>query len=117
GKLLAKLEVPHIAAVLKDNAKLRESAEEALKAQTQSYEATMKQFADQIKTLQEQGKERLAKEQAKADANKTDEAQKKSDGLSEEERTQLQALEFSLKNYQEAIKEMGSQNIEKVMAE
>jgi hypothetical protein len=76
GKLLANAEVPHLAEVLKDQAKLREQAEAQIKAQQASMEEAKKSFLDQAKALRDKG-----------------------DKLTPQEKQQLEALEVNLKLY------------------
>ena len=51
GKLLAKVEVPHLAEVLKNQDQLRASAEAQIKAQKESIEEAKKAFTEQAKQL------------------------------------------------------------------
>jgi hypothetical protein len=93
GKLLTKVEVPHIAEVLKNQDQLRASAEAQVKAQKESIEETKKAFAEQAKELRDKG----------------------TDKLSEDEKQQLEALELNLKLYGQL--ESRAEPIEKVMAQ
>jgi len=65
GKLIVKLQIPHIAEVLKDNAKIREMAEAQMKSQVESYEGMAKSFTDQIKILRDKAESRLTDEEKK----------------------------------------------------
>ena len=58
GKLLAQVEVPHLAEVLKDNEGLRQRAEEQIKLQKQSQASSKTAFEEQVKTLEKLGDKR-----------------------------------------------------------
>ena len=92
GKRLARLEVPHIAEVLKDQDQLRASAQAQVKAQKESIEEAKMSFAEQVKELKAK------------DANK----------LTDDEKQTLESLELNLKLYDQlAARE---EPLEKVMA-
>jgi hypothetical protein len=94
GKQLAKLEVPHLAEVLKDQQQLRASAEAQIKAQQESIEEAKKSFTEQAKLLREKGV----------------------DKLSDEEKQQLEALEINLKLY-EQLTGRATESVERVMSQ
>lgn len=60
GKLLAQVEVPHLAEVLKDNEGLRQRAEEQIKLQTGSLTRSKTLIEEQVKKLEGLGDERTA---------------------------------------------------------
>lgn len=79
GTLLARSEVPHLAAILKDQDKLRQQAEAQLKAQTESIAETVKSFTTQVQALKDKGE----------------------DQLTAVEKQQLKSLEVNLKAYEQ----------------
>lgn len=127
GKLLGKIEVPHIAEVIKDNAKLSELAQAQIKSQSESYELNKKSIADQIKLLRDKVKVVKAGETAKVsapekngipEANAAPETSAKTEAtLTAEEKQQLEELEAYLKMYDENVKQIRSQTVEKVVGE
>jgi hypothetical protein len=60
GKLLTKVEVPHLAEVLKDKEGLRKRAEEQIELQTGSFARSKTLIEEQVKKLEELGDERTA---------------------------------------------------------
>ncbi len=92
GKLLAQADVPHIAEVLKDQAKLREAAEAQTQARKDSIEAAKKAFTEQAKQLRDKGE----------------------DKLTDLEKQQLASFEINLKLYDQLAGQ--TESVDKVMA-
>src|SRR6202042_3478755 len=61
GKLLKKLELPYVAAVLKDKDGLRKRAEEESRQQARSTEQIRKQFTERIKELEAKPADKLTR--------------------------------------------------------
>jgi hypothetical protein len=59
GKVLKQLDLPHIAAVLKNKDSLRKQAEEQSREQAQSFESIRAQFKQRIKALEAKSKDKL----------------------------------------------------------
>ena len=95
GKPLAELELPHIAALLKDKDGMRKQAEEQIKSQKESFQRTVKQFT-----------ERKEKLEAKQEADLTD-----------QEKRQLKQYEQILKSYEQTTKYYESLNVDTVLAQ
>lgn len=94
GKLLTESEVPHLAAVLKDQESLRKAAEAQREAQQASYKNMIKVYEDNIKRLEEKG-----------------------DALTDLEKRQLTAYKSNLKAYAGVIESQAKQTIEDIIAQ
>ncbi|HXM16911.1 MAG TPA: hypothetical protein VN933_16820 [Candidatus Eremiobacteraceae bacterium] len=61
GKVLSRLELPHIAEFLKNKDRVRKAAEEESREQAQSFEAIRKQFKERIKKLEDKPEDKLTR--------------------------------------------------------
>jgi hypothetical protein len=95
GKAVAEVELPQVAALLKDNDALRKQAEEQLKEEIESNEQMVKQFKDR--------KEQLVK--------------KDTDGkITEAEKQQLQVLNMNLTMYEQMAAQTKKRTVHDVVA-
>ncbi|HLN30152.1 MAG TPA: hypothetical protein VK395_20580 [Gemmataceae bacterium] len=95
GQLLAEAEVPHLALLLKDSKKLRESAAEQLKVEIQSFEQTMKVFEGQKAELE------------KKDANQR----------TAQEKSQIKMFEMTLKQYEQMADQCRKRTVDQAVAQ
>ena len=93
GKSLGEAVVPHLAEALKDQTKLREQAEQQLKQQIESFEATKKRFAEQLKAIQDKDPEK-----------RTD-----------LENRQLKSLEANVRTYEQISESYKKQTVDQVV--
>jgi hypothetical protein len=95
GRQLALAEVPHLALILKDSKKLRESAAEQLKAEIQSFDEAMKSFKEQ-----------------KAELEKKDAKER-----SAQEKSQIQMLEMQVKQFEQMTDQYRKRTVEEAVAQ
>lgn len=93
GKSLGATEVPHLAEVLKDQAKLKKQAEQQLKQEIESFESSKQEFQAQLDKLKE-----------KKAADPTDKAQ-------------IQSLEANIQAYEQISKEYKNRSIKDVIGQ
>jgi hypothetical protein len=94
GKLVSEIELPQVAALLKDSDKLHKQAKEQLEQEIQSYGQMVKQFKDQ--------QERLKK--------------KDSDGtISQNEKAQLRALDQNVRIYEQMADQTKKKTVDEVV--
>jgi hypothetical protein len=94
GKPVSEVELPQVAALLKDPDKLRKKAKEQLDQEIESYDQMVKQFQDQ--------KDRIKKKD-------TD------DKLTQNEKAQLRALDQNLEVYQQIAKQTKNKSVDDVL--
>ncbi len=94
GKLISEIELPQVAALLKDSEKLRKQAKEQLEQEIQSYEQMVKQFKDQ--------QDRLKK--------------KDTDGtISQNEKAQMRALDQNVRVYEQIAEQTKKKTVDEVV--
>lgn len=87
GKLLKTADAPHIAALLKNSAKLKEEAEAALEEEKEQYEEQVKALKEQVEPQQKMLDELKATVEAKPEAERTAADKRK-----------IRSLELAIKN-------------------
>jgi sugar lactone lactonase YvrE len=94
GKAVTEIELPQVAALLKDADKLRKQAKEQLEQEVQSYEQMAKQFKDQQDRLK------------KKDSDET---------ITQNEKAQLRALDQNVKIYEQIAAQTKKKSVDQVV--
>ena len=95
GKTLGQIELPHIAALLKDQEGMKKQAEEQIKLQKDSFERAKKQFTEQKEKLEKKKAEELTKTEAK----------------------QLEQFKMILKSYEQSAEYYDKMTVESVVSQ
>lgn len=94
GKAVTEIELPQVAAMLKDSDKLRKQAKEQLEQEIQQYVDIVKQFKDQQETLKKKDTE---------------------DKITQNEKAQLRALEQNVRMYEQMADQQKKRSVDDVV--
>lgn len=106
GKQIAKVDLPHIAELLKDDGALRKKAEEQLKQQKDSFQSIVKQMKDRKAMLEE-----------KIKAKKEEELTPQEKQQRERDKKQLQQYEQILQSYAQTQKYYDDMTVDSILAQ